>query len=68
VDSVNVMKIMRKKASLKRMSKEENCFVDASPQKLLSFMWKLTAELWSLQESENVKRRLQRNITNLIKQ
>jgi len=50
------------------MSKEENCFVDASPQKLLSFMWKLTAELWSLQESENVKRRLQRNITNLIKQ
>lgn len=52
----------------KKMSKTEDCFADASPQKLLSFMWELTAELWTLQGSENVKRRLQRNVTNLIKQ
>ena len=61
------MKIIRKKTLLKRMSKKEDCFVDASPQRLLSFMWELTAELWSLQGSKNVKRRLQRNVTNLIK-
>ena len=62
------MKMIRKKTLLKKISKKEDYFVDMPPQKLLAFMWELTAEIWSLQGVENVKRRLQRNITNLIKQ
>jgi len=38
-----------------------------APKERISFMWDLTAELWSLKGIEYVERRLQRNITNLIK-
>lgn len=62
------MKMIRKKALLKKISKKEDYFVDIPPQELLAFMWDLTSELWSLQGLGNVKRRLQRNVTNLIKQ
>lgn len=33
----------------------------------ISFMWPLTEELWSIKDSDYVKRRLQRHITNLLK-
>ena len=61
------MKLMRNRASLKKMSEQDDCYVDASPQERISFMWELTAELWSLRGSEYVERRLQRDVTNLIK-
>ncbi len=62
------MRLLRKKVALRKNSKKDDCFVKASPQERVSFMWELTAELWSLKGSEYVKRRLQRNVTNLIKQ
>ncbi len=49
------------------MSKEDDSFTSASPSKCVSFMWPLTEELWSIKGSDYVKRRLQRNITKLIK-
>jgi len=49
------------------MSKKDDSFVKNSPAERISFMWELTAELWSLSGSD-VKQRLQRNITKLIKQ
>ena len=61
------MKINRQIAKLKKITKQDDCFVEGSPQDRISFMWELTAELWSLKGSEYVERRLQRNITNLIK-
>ena len=61
------MKIMRNHISLKKISKNDDCYVNASPQERISFMWELTAELWSLKRAKDVKRRLQRNVTNLIK-
>ena len=61
------MKVIRNRTLLKKMSKEDDCYVDASPQERISFMWELTAELWSLRGSEYVERRLQRDVTNLIK-
>ncbi|MBU1122304.1 MAG: hypothetical protein KKF54_06395 [Candidatus Omnitrophica bacterium] len=61
------MKMVRNKTKLIKMSKNDNPFVAESPQQCISFIWELTAELWSLKGSEYVKRRLQRNITNLIK-
>jgi hypothetical protein len=62
------MKMERNKTKLIKMSKIDDPFVDKSPQKCISIMWKLTAELWSLKGSPYVERRLQRNVANLIKQ
>ena len=62
------MKVDRNKTYLGRVSKNDEDFVDMSPAERISFMWELTAELWSLRKSLYVERRLQRNITNLIKQ
>ncbi len=61
------MKILRNETKLIKMSKIDDPFVAASPQQCISFMWELTAELWSLRGSLYVERRLQRNVTNLIK-
>lgn len=62
------MKMLKNKAKLIKMSKTDDPFVAEPPQECISFIWELTAELWSLRGSSYVKRRLQRNVTNLIKQ
>ena len=62
------MKMDRKQASLKKMTKEDDCYVAASPAERLSLMWEITAEVWSLKDKKSVERRLPRNVANLIKQ
>jgi len=62
------MKVDRNKAYLGKVSKNDEGFAEMSPAERVSFMWELTAELWSLKKSPYVERRLQRNITNLVKQ
>ena len=62
------MKMERNKTKLVKMSKIDDPFVDESPDKCISFIWELTAELWSLRGSPDVERRLQRNVANFIKQ
>lgn len=62
------MNVIRNHTNLKRMTKEDDSFVAASPKELVAFMWELTAELWSLKKKGYAERRLQRNITNFIKQ
>ncbi|MBW7989522.1 MAG: hypothetical protein FVQ84_05835 [Planctomycetes bacterium] len=52
---------------MKKMAKQDDCYVDASPRERVSFIWQLTAELWSLKDKQNVEQRLQRNVTNLIR-
>ena len=49
------------------MDEEEDCYVDASPGERISIIWEITSENWSLKDRKNVERRLQRNITTLIK-
>ena len=61
------MKVIRNHAALKKMNEQDDCYVDASPQERIAFMWELTAELWSLKDKDSVERRLQRHVTNLIK-
>ena len=61
------MKVNRSLGLLKKNSKEDDSFVKASPEELISFMWELTSELWSLKGPEYVERRLQRNAAVLIK-
>jgi hypothetical protein len=62
------MKVIRNHTTLKKMTKQDDCYVDASPRERVSFIWQLTAELWSLKDKQNVEQRLQRNVTNLIRQ
>ena len=61
------MKVIRNHATLKKITKQDDCYVDASPRERVSFIWPLTAELWSLKDKQNVEQRLQRNVTNLIR-
>ncbi len=63
----NTMEVMRNHTTLKKMTKQDDCYVDASPRERISFVWQLTAELWSLKDKQNVEQRLQRNVTNLIR-
>lgn len=51
-----------------KQTKEDDSFVDSSFQERVSFVWELTVEIWSLKGSENVERRLQRHVANLIRQ
>lgn len=62
------MKVKRNKTYLGKVSMNDEGFAEVPPAERISFMWELTAELWSLRKSPYVERRLQRNITNLIKQ
>ena len=62
------MKLDRTKTLFKKQTKLNDCFVNASFQERISFVWDLTSELWSLKGAGDAERRLQRHVTNLIKQ
>lgn len=62
------MNVIRQLTNLKKMGSQDDCFMNASPQERVAFMWELTAELWSLRNKQYAERRLQRNITTLISQ
>ncbi len=61
------MRVIRNQSILKKISKEDDSFVHASAAERVSFMWELTAELWSLKGSEYVERRLPRHVANLTR-
>jgi hypothetical protein len=61
------MKVNRKKVYFGKMPKQDDGYVAGTPASRISMMWELTAEVWSLKNPADVKRRLQRNITKLIK-
>ncbi len=61
------MEMNRHYVCLKKDMKTDDSLVRASPAECLSFMWELTAEIWSLKGGQDVERRLQRNIGKLIK-
>lgn len=62
------MKVNRKHIIIKNIDKNPDCYVDTTPQERISFIWELTAEIWSLKDSHIAERRLQRNVAKLIKQ
>ena len=61
------MKLIKSHILIKKMSQEDDSYVRASPSERVSFIWELTAELWSLRGAKYVEQRLQRNVTTLIK-
>jgi hypothetical protein len=48
-------------------NKQDDCYVAASYQERIAFARELTAEVWSIRNNEDVERRLQINVTNLIR-
>lgn len=63
-----LMKLLKTRATLKKMTKKEDFFVKGPFQKRLAIMWQLTAELWSMRGREYAQQRLQRNTAKLIRQ
>lgn len=61
------MRVDRNKTYFGKIIKTDQDFADIPASDRVSFIWELTAELWSLKKSPYVKRRLQRNITKFIK-
>ncbi|HUW20679.1 MAG TPA: hypothetical protein VMW16_15380 [Sedimentisphaerales bacterium] len=62
------MNVARDITVLRRMTVQDDNYVEASPAERAGFVWELTAELWSLRDEQRAERRLQRDVTNLIKQ
>jgi len=61
------MKLQRDQVRLKKLTDEDDDYMDASPAERLSFMWELTAELWSLQGPDRAQQRLQRHVASLVR-
>ncbi len=62
------MRVNRKLAKLTKLGAEDDDFAALLPQELVDFMWELTCEIWSLRLGIDVEQRLQRHITNLVRQ
>ena len=63
----SMIKLQRDKARLRKLTDEDDDFVDASPAERLGMMWELTAEVWSLQGQDRAQQRLQRHVARLIR-
>ncbi|MCI5196834.1 MAG: hypothetical protein D3919_11540 [Candidatus Electrothrix sp. AW5] len=61
------MQLDKKKITIRKQTKQDDSYVDASYQERIAFVWELTAEVWSIRNKEHVERRLQRNVTKLIR-
>ena len=44
-----MIRLQKNLTRLRKLSDEDDDYVDASPAERLDMMWELTAELWSLQ-------------------
>lgn len=66
-ERVSINKVNRNFSVLKNSFNESN-FVNATAEVLLGFIWELTRELYSLKGGNDAERRLQRDVTNLIRQ
>lgn len=63
-----MIRVKKSYTSLSILKKEDDGgYVQMTPSERVAFIWELTAEIWALKDKINVKRRLQRHITNFIK-
>ena len=64
---IGIMRLLRSHTVLKKLSAEDDSYVNAPPSDRVAFVWELTAELWSMKDKENAERRLQRDAANLVR-
>jgi hypothetical protein len=62
------MKLKRDHAKLSRMTDADDAYVEASPAERVGFVWEISKELWSLRNSRDAERRLQRDVAALVRQ
>ena len=60
------MKLLRSHIKIKKLSEDDDNYVDLPVEERLSIIWEITSEIWALR-GEDAERRLQRNVANLIK-
>jgi hypothetical protein len=63
-----MIRLQKDQAKLRKLSDEDDNFVDASPAERLGVMWELTAELWSMRGKDCAQQRLQRHVASLVGQ
>lgn len=64
-----INRVDRSVSVLKKIgSAPDNDHVDAGSAVLVGFMWELTMEVYSLRGNFDAEQRLQRNVTNLIRE
>jgi len=63
---MDMIRLQKNLTRLKKLSDEDNNFVDASPAERLGMMWELTAEIWSLKGQDIAQQRLQRHVASLV--
>ena len=61
-----MIRLQKDRAKLRKLTDEDDDFVDASPAERLGMIWELTAELWSLRGQDCAQQRLQRHVASLI--
>jgi len=61
-----MIRLQKDRARLRKLTDEDDDFVDASPAERLGMIWELTAELWSLRGQDCAEQRLQRHVASLI--
>jgi hypothetical protein len=64
---MNMIRLQKNLTRLKKLSDEDNNFVDSSPAERLGMMWELTAEIWSLRWKDIAQQRLQRHVASLVR-
>jgi hypothetical protein len=62
-----MLTLQRNKARLKKLTDEDDDFMDAWPAQWLGMMWELTAEVWSLRDPDGAQQRLQRRVARLVR-
>ncbi|GJL55246.1 MAG: hypothetical protein NPIRA02_23780 [Nitrospirales bacterium] len=59
------MQMNRRVVALKKLTDPDDNYVKATPSERVSYIWELTAELWSLTGKGNAEQRLQRDVVAL---
>jgi hypothetical protein len=61
-----MIRLQKNLTRLRKLSDDDDNFVDASPAERLGMMWELTAEIWSLRGNDIAQQRLQRHVASLV--
>ena len=55
-------------AVLKKVSDDaDDGYVDSDPATRIALVWEITCDTWAFVRPDNAQRRLQRNVTNLVR-
>ena len=62
-----MLRLQKDVVRVRKLTDEEDDYVDAPPAERLNMVWELTAELWSLRGQDCAQQRLQRHVASLVR-